>query len=161
MKCLESLELERGAGESLTDNGLKVLCGLGRLRTLRITHCQELSDHSLNYLQHLHRLETLELSCDGSNFTDEGARQISKLKGLHNLSLVGWEDLTDKGLYYLSKMKTLKVLNLRYATQITDAGLEHLHNLTGLKQLDLADCRVTSKAKTRLRRATRARVTEW
>lgn len=71
MQQLESLELERGAGESLTDNGIKVLCGLERLRSLRITHCDQLSDRSLNYLQHLLRLESLELSCwDGSNFTD-------------------------------------------------------------------------------------------
>ena len=87
MRRLESLELERGAGESLTDNGLKVLCGLGRMQSLRITHCAKLTDHSLNYLQHLRRLEMLELSCwDDSTFTDEGARQLSKLKHLKQLT---------------------------------------------------------------------------
>mmetsp|Transcript_18007 Transcript_18007/g.36905 ORF Transcript_18007/g.36905 Transcript_18007/m.36905 type:complete len:466 (-) Transcript_18007:126-1523(-) len=158
---LESLQLERGAGETMTDNGLKVLCGLGRLRSLRITHCVELTDHSLNYLQRLHRLDKLELSCwDGSNFTDEGARQISKLN-VRKLSLVGWENLSDKGLYYLSKMKSLEVLNLRYAKHITDSGIDHLHHLTRLKELELADCRVTSRAMARLRRATGANVTMW
>ena len=161
MTRLESLQLERGAGETLTDNGLKVLCGLGRLRSLRITHCVELSDQSLNYLQRLQRLDKLELSCwDGSNFTDEGARQISKLN-IRKLSLVGWENLTDKGLYYLSKMKSIQVLNLRYAKHISDVGIEHLLHLKRLKVLDLADCRVTSKAMARLRRATGARVTMW
>ena len=73
MQSLEILELERGAGESLTDNGLKVLCALERIHSLRITHCDKLSDRSLNYLQNMPRLESLELSCwDGSNFTDEG-----------------------------------------------------------------------------------------
>ena len=111
MGRLESLSLERGAGERITDNGLKVLCSLGRLRSLRITHCTNLSDRSLNYLQHLHRIEKLELSCsnpDESSFTDEGARQLSKLKKLKKLSLVGWERLTDRGVYYLSKSESLR-----------------------------------------------------
>eukprot|EP00584_Thalassiosira_punctigera_P013211 CAMPEP_0172561346 /NCGR_PEP_ID=MMETSP1067-20121228/92518_1 /TAXON_ID=265564 ORGANISM="Thalassiosira punctigera, Strain Tpunct2005C2" /NCGR_SAMPLE_ID=MMETSP1067 /ASSEMBLY_ACC=CAM_ASM_000444 /LENGTH=175 /DNA_ID=CAMNT_0013351369 /DNA_START=233 /DNA_END=757 /DNA_ORIENTATION=- len=146
MRKLESLDLERGAGENLTDNGLKILCGLGRLRSLRITHCEKLSDRSLNYLQHLHRLETLELSCwDGSKFTDEGARQLSKLQSLKQLSLVGWENLTDRGIYYLTKISSLERLNLRYAKQITDNGLDNLRYLTSLRELELADCSVTSK----------------
>ena len=162
LKRLESLTLERGAGESLTDNGLKVLSGLNRLRTLRITHSLELSDHGLLYLQWLPRLETLELSCwDESSFTDEGARQLSKLKSLKKLTLVGWENLTDKGLYYLSKMTALRVLNLRYAKYITDEGLDHLCNLPALRQLELADCNVTSKARNRLKKATGAQVKVW
>lgn len=162
MRRLESLELERGAGESLTDNGLKILCGLGRLRSLRITHCGEkLSDHSLNYLQHLHRLEVLELSCtDGSSFTDEGARHLSKLRSLKQLSLIGWENLTDRGMYYLSKISTLERMNLRYS-QVSDEGLDHLHYLTKLRELELADCLVTPKAKMRLKRATGVEVTLW
>lgn len=162
MRHLESLDLERGAGESLTDNGLKVLCSLGRLQSLRITHCEKLSDRSLNYLQHLHRLETLELSClDVSNFTDEGARQLSKLRCLKQLSLVGWENLTDRGIYYLSKIDTLERLNLRYAKHITDEGVDHLGYLKNLRVLELADCSVTPKAKFRLRRSTGADVTIW
>jgi len=162
MRKLESLDLERGAGENLTDNGLKILCGLGRLRSLRITHCEKLSDRSLNYLQHLHRLETLELSCwDGSKFTDEGARQLSKLQSLKQLSLVGWENLTDRGIYYLTKISSLERLNLRYAKQITDNGLDNLRYLTSLRELELADCSVTSKAEFRLRKATGANVTIW
>jgi len=162
MTTLESLSLERGAGASLTDNGLKVICGLGRLRSLKITHCAMLTDHSLNYLQRLHRLESLELSCgdDVSNFTNEGARQISKLKSVRRLSLVGWDNLRDAGVYHISKMKTLEVLNLRYAP-ITDAGLEHLLYLKRLRQLDLADCSVTSKARNRFARKTRAKVEIW
>lgn len=163
MTRLETLSLERGAGASLTDNGLKVVCGMGRLRSLKITHCIELSDHSLNYLQRLQKLDSLELSCgdDCSNFTDEGARQISKLRNIRRLSLVGWEDLSDKGVYYLSKMKTLETLNLRYATNITDASLDHLQYLKRLRQLDLADCRVTSKARNRFSRKTGAKVEIW
>mmetsp|Transcript_25162 Transcript_25162/g.44067 ORF Transcript_25162/g.44067 Transcript_25162/m.44067 type:complete len:467 (-) Transcript_25162:133-1533(-) len=162
MRRLECLELERGAGESLTDNGLKVLCSLGRLRSLRITHCEKLTDRSLNYLQHLHRLETLKLSCwDDSIFTDEGARQLSKLQSLKQLTLVGWENLTDRGIYYLSKISTLERLNLRYAKQITDAGLDHLRYLTSLRELELADCSVTPNAKFHLRRSTGANVTVW
>lgn len=161
MQQLESLELERGAGESLSDNGVKVLCGLERLRSLRITHCDKLSDRSLNYLQHL-RLESLELSCwDGSNFTDEGARQLSKLNRLKHLSLIGWENLTDRGIYYLSKLSSLERLNLRYAQKITDEGLDHLRYLRSLRELELADCSVTEKAKYSLRRSTGASVTVW
>ena len=160
---LESLALERGAGASLTDNGLKVICGLGRLRSLKITHCSELSDHSLNYLQRLQRLESLELSCgdDCANFTNEGARQVCKLRSVKRLSLVGWVDLTDKGVYYIAKMKSLESLNLRYANNITDASLDHLTYLKRLKQLDLADCRVTSKARNRFSRKTGAKVEIW
>jgi hypothetical protein len=164
MTRLESVALERRAGASLTTNGLKVLCGLSRLRTLKITHCCELTDDSLVYLQQLQRLERLEVSCsedDSSDFTDEGARQISKLRGVRQLSLVGWENLTDNGVYHISKMKTLEVLNLRYASNITDASLEHLMYLKRLKQLDLADCRVTSKARNRFSRKMNAKVEIW
>jgi hypothetical protein len=161
MRKLESLELERGAGKSLTDNGLKVVCSLGRLRSLRITHCENLTDRSLNYLQHLHRLESLELSCwDSSNFTDEGARQLSKLQSLKQLTLVGWDKLTDEGMFCFSKMRSLESLNLRFATQISDEGVDHLQYLKSLRELKLADCLVTHKAKFRLKRAGVA-VTLW
>jgi hypothetical protein len=148
MRSLESLALERGAGESLADSVLKVLCGLTKLRELRITHCEKLTDTGLSYLQHLPRLSSIELR--GSNFTDEGARQISKVKGLTQLSLIGWERLTDKGLYYLSKIKSLESLDLRYSSQISDAGLEHMRHLKVLRDLQLAECRVTSKGRARL-----------
>lgn len=162
MRRLESLDLERGAGENFTDNGLKVLCSLGRLKSLRITHCEKLSDQSLTYLQQLHRLETLELSClDSSNFTDEGARQLSKLRSLKKLSLVGWESLTDRGMYHLSKISSLGSLNLRYCKQVSDTGLDHLQYLKNLRELELADCLVSSQGKNRLRRATGANVTLW
>lgn len=153
MHKLESLELERGAGECLTDNGLKVICSLGRLRSLRITHCENLTDRSLSYLQHLHQLVSLELSCwDSSNFTDEGARQLSELQSLKHLTLVGWDELTDRGMYYLSKIKSLESLNLRFAKHISDEGVNHLQYLKSLRELKLADCSVTQKAKFRLKR---------
>lgn len=162
MRKLESLELERGAGESLTDNGLKVICSLVRLKSLRITHCEHLTDRSLNYLQHLHRLESLELSCwDRSNFTDEGARQLSKLKCLKQLKLVGWDKLTDKGMGYFTQMSSLEGLNLRFANKISDDGVDQLHNMKSLRELKLADCSVTQQAKYRLKRETGANVTVW
>ena len=162
MRRLECLELERGAGECITDNFLKVICSLGRLKSLRITHCTQISDRSLNYLQHLHRLEYLELSCWGiCEFTDEGARQLSKLHNLKRLTLAGWEHLTDRGLYYLSKMRSLERLNVRNARRITDEGVNWLHSLTHLRELELADCSVTQKVKYSLKRATGAHVTIW
>ena len=161
MRKLESLELERGAGESLTDNGLKIICSLGRLRSLRITHCENLSDRSLNYLQHLHRLESLELSCwDCSNFTDEGARQLSKLHSLKHVTLVGWEKLTDEGMFHFSQMSSLESLNLRFAKRISDEGVDMLQHLKSLRELKLADCSVTQKAKYRMKRAG-VNVTLW
>lgn len=148
MRSLESLALERGAGESLTDSVLKVLCGLTKLRKLRITHSEKLTDKGLSYLQHLPQLSSIDLR--GSNFTDEGARQISKVKGLKQLSLIGWDKLTDKGLYYLSKIKPLESLDLRYASEISDSGLEQLRHLKALRDLQLAECNVTSKGRARL-----------
>lgn len=162
MRKLECLEFERGAGECISDNFLKVICSLGRLKLLRVTHCTQLSDRSLNYLQHLHRLEYLEISCWGiSEFTDEGARQLSKLHNLKRLTLAGWEHLSDRGLFHLSKMRSLQRLNIRNAKRITDEGVDHLHNLTSLRELELADCSVSQKVKHRLKRATGAHVTIW
>ena len=147
MQSLESLAIERGAGESLTQSILKVICGLKKLRKLRISNCEKLSDKGLSSLQHLPCLSSLELSA--SNFTDEGARQISKVKGLTHLSLIGWEKMTDKGIYYLSKMKSLESLDLRYSN-ISDSGIEHLRRLSALRNLQLAECRVTSTGRARL-----------
>ena len=86
---------------------------------------------------------------------------MSKLRGLKQLTLVGWENLSDRGIYYISKIASLERLNLRYANGISDAGLEHMLHLRKLRELELADCSVTSKAKSRLKKATAVTVTVW
>lgn len=148
MRSLESLALERGAGEAVTDSVLKVLCDLTKLRKLRITDCDQLTDAGLSYLQYLPRITSLELC--GSNFTDEGVRQISKVKGLKHLRLIDWEKLTDKGMYYISKMHSLHSLHLRRSRKISDVGVERLLHLKSLRDVHLAECGLLSKGRARL-----------
>jgi len=149
LRSLESLALERGAGESLTDSVLKVLCGLAKIRKLRITDSENITDLGLSYLQRLSRITSLELG--GSNFTDESARQISKVTGLKSLCLIGWEKMTEKGLCYLAKLKSLESLTLRCSTQISDSGIEQLRRFKSLRDLQLSnECGITSAGKARL-----------
>jgi len=82
--------------------------------------------------------EVEELSLEGTKITDEGLKELAKLKKLTELSLYGRKQITDAGLKELAKLSHLDVLWLS-ETQVTKAGVAQLHK-------ELPKCRIFSNA---------------
>ena len=82
--------------------------------------------------------EVEELSLEGTNITDAGLKELTKLKKLTELVLFGCKQITDTGLKELAKLTRLDVLWLS-ETKVTKAGVARL-------QKALPKCRIYSNA---------------
>ena len=82
--------------------------------------------------------EVEELSLEGTEITDEGLKELVKLKKLTELILFGCKQITDAGLKELARLTHLDVLWLS-ETQVTKAGVVKL-------QKALPKCRIYSNA---------------
>lgn len=153
---LEKLEL--GINTLITDEGLKHLKGLGKLRILSIALCPKLTGASFadlagfdqvvmlnishneiisdDNLTHLQELESLQILTASSmrGATDEGLKHLSKSSDLRSLRFKS-ELVTDQGLDYLAELKNLETLNLTGCSQLTDVGIKKL-------QQALPDCTI-------------------
>jgi Leucine-rich repeat (LRR) protein len=78
-----------------------------------------------------------------SKITDEGLKDVAKLKNLESLILRTTE-ITDEGLKEVAKLEKLEELSL-YTTQITDAGLKEVTKLQNLKTLGLGKTKITDE----------------
>ena len=91
------------------------------------------------------RLNSLNLSkCP--NITNAGLKHIATLQNLTSLNLVGCRLITDAGLTHIATLKNLTSLNLGWCKRITDAGLTHIATLKNLTSLYLAWCRQITDA---------------
>jgi len=84
---------------------------------------------------HLAGLESLTYAhlCD-SGLTDEGLREVAKLKSLEILRLEGTK-ITGRGIGHLEHLRRLRELNL--GGDITDPSLEQIGKITSLEKLEL------------------------
>jgi hypothetical protein len=99
-----------------------------------------LSDHHLmTYANKDGSVGTVDLRSDKT--TDDALRLLGELPSLKSIWLQGTQ-ITDKGLANLSKLDQLEELDLRSCKGITDNGMEHVSNLGKLKRLQLYDTRV-------------------
>ena len=99
----------------------------------------KVTDAGLKELTGLKSLQSLNLV--GAKVTDAGLKELAGLKSLQSLDLGGTK-VTDAGLKELAGIKSLQSLNL-YNTRVTDAGLKELAGLKSLQSLDLDSTRVT------------------
>jgi len=171
LKNLQALNL----GDSkVTDNGLRHIAGLTKLRWLSLGGAQNVTNRGLVHLKDLKNLEVLNLEV-----TRTDSRGLVHLKGLTKLRevrlanelqalanatglkhLANMTDMRkldarglcagDDDLKHLRNMTKLEDLNLCYTT-VTDKGLEHLGGLTALKDLDLFGTGVTGDGLKHLR----------
>jgi hypothetical protein len=116
-----------------TDEGLQALSSLTLLESLEIGSLG-ITDEGVKHLAGLTRLKRLGLfGC--SRLTDESLRTISQLRSLENLS-ISHGYLTISGLTMLNSMTNLKNLDLDEVIQ-DDSGL-NLSGLTNLEDLRLS-----------------------
>ena len=103
------LQTSLGGSGEITNEGLKIIKCLPKLKDLKLAAQKGISDAGLVYLEELPELVSLDL-----NFTN----------------------VTDAGLAHLKYKAKLQTLKLDF-TKITDSGLEHLREMTQLTKLDL------------------------
>lgn len=172
LEGLESLE-ELDLSETIvTDESLKYLARLGRLRVLNLTFT-DVTDAGLQHLNALDALEELDLmgtAVTGDTFkylaklkslrslrlaftpvSDTGLKQLGGLQRLEYLDLMGTK-VTDDGLEYLVGLGRLRFLRL-VDTPITDAGLKHLMAMSDLRELEIQDTTVTEQGAAELQQA--------
>ncbi len=166
-------------GAAITDEGLKTIGQMKRLRWLEISntqatgaglaHLQGLPD--LRYLQanglsglgaepmaSLANLPLLQsLSLNRSDFGDAAAARLAE-SPFRNLRQLRLEDtqLTDEGARHLARLTHLNHLELS-RTQLTDAGVSALAALRDLEVLKLDGCGVTDAALASLSRLRKLR----
>ena len=156
MDQLEGLELEHAR---LTDEGLRHLAGLRRLRHLDLKDTP-ITDAGLAHLRGLRNLRELEL--DGTRVAGPGLVHLAGLVRLESLS-VNSTPVDDAGLALLPDLPRLENLcfgggvwitgasgDQRVVGGITDAGLRHLERFAGLKWLQFTNSRITGPGLDRL-----------
>ena len=130
LRNLQVLHLE--GTPMMTDEGLKALATLPRLRHLRLSG--PFTDQGLAYLAAAPAIKAMWLETPRA--TEEGLRHLSQIPSLERLT-VPWLDLvTHRSLVFLRAMPRLKALGVGDALS-SDAGVAALASLSNLEVLAL------------------------
>jgi hypothetical protein len=119
--------LNLGGSQALTDDGLRYLARLPRLKHLDVSGTA-ITDRGLAVLRDLPALETLSLA--GTRLTDEGAAHLAQCHELRRVSL-GWTRTGDGALRALAGKARLH--DFASGKEVTDAGIALLHELPVFK----------------------------
>lgn len=130
LRSLEVLHLDGNA--KMTDDGLKALATLPKLRHLRLTG--PFTDRGVQYLASLPSLQVLWL--ESPKVTEESLRHLAQSRSLERLCVPWLDRITDRNLAYLTSMPQLKALGVGDAVS-ADAGVARLASLTNLEVLAL------------------------
>ncbi|MEM6365455.1 MAG: hypothetical protein AAF745_13595 [Planctomycetota bacterium] len=156
---LQSLQIIRAP---ISDNGLRSVGTIDRLKQLDILQCSNITDAGILEIGQLENLERLHVMQAALN--DASLKAIAKLRRLRTLCLDG--PITDTGFRRLGELRLLEVLDLRdtgvgdgalatisnfvrlkhldlWGTEVSDAGLSSLSSLNDLVHLDIAGTKVT------------------
>ena len=167
------LEAEELRFLNVTDDDLRSLQPLTKLRQLSLGRTQVTNEGLKTLKSHVGRLEWLDvaftpLSDDGwrtfqeaiklrqlfleqTAITDDTLAQIAACKELEELDL-SHTKITDTGLTHLTQLKKLKQLYLT-GCSISDAAIPSLKSLKQLETLDLSDTQVTTAGQMMLRKS--------
>ncbi len=116
----------------MTDEGLKALATLPRLRHLRLSG--PFTDKGLAYLAAAPSIKALWLETPRA--TEEGLRHLARIGSLERLTVPWLDQITERGLTYLRAMPQLKALGVGDARSL-DAGVVALASLSNLEVLAL------------------------
>ncbi|MBI2825595.1 MAG: hypothetical protein HYX69_13005 [Planctomycetia bacterium] len=129
------------AGEgTITDDGLKSLAHLTRLKRLRLPG-RGVTDAGLQHLAPLAALETLSLP--SANVTGDGLAALAGAKKLKELTLTG-ATISDEGAKGLAKLQSVEQLYLDSA-RLSDQALAEIGRLANLRDLEMMQASVTDK----------------
>mmetsp|Transcript_17733 Transcript_17733/g.44638 ORF Transcript_17733/g.44638 Transcript_17733/m.44638 type:complete len:421 (-) Transcript_17733:224-1486(-) len=159
LHALESLSIE--VKEGLDNACLGAIASLGSLKHLRMERCHlEVTDHGIEQLEQLHRIEQLELTyCTGlsdifiatighlpqllslnllksQTVSQGGLAALNTLRKLQELDLTGCQDVNDI-VFLCLKPLPLTSLSLAYCGTWTDEGLASLAAMSTLRHLDM------------------------
>ena len=128
LRNLEVLHLE--GTMMMTDDGLKVLATLPKLRHLRLSG--PFTDRGLANLAAAPSLKAMWLETPRA--TEEGLRHLSRIGSLERLCVPWLDQITDRSITYLKAMPKLTALGVGDASS-GDAGMTALASLTHLEVL--------------------------
>ena len=103
------------------------------------------NSNEYGFLSHLHRLTSLDPSCNDS-VDDIAISNVSSLVNLTFLDISNCSEITDVGVSYFSSLTNLTALNIRECCQITDNGISVISSLTNITSLDLMSCIITDRS---------------
>lgn len=127
------------AGRSLTEDFLRKLATLPKLREIQFTHSTTLPIEALARLSGLTHLEKATMSGQLDEATGRGDAAIAALSSIESLRDLYIHECgtTDAGAKLLEKMPQLTHLRLYQEGHLTDAALVSIGKLRNLKSLDL------------------------
>ena len=128
LRNLEVLHLD--GTMMMTDDGLKVLAALPKLRHLRLAG--PFTDRGLAYLAAAPSLKAMWLETPRA--TEEGLHSLAKIQSLERLCVPWLDRITDHSIRYLKAMPKLVALGVGDAWS-ADAGIASLASLTNLEVL--------------------------
>jgi hypothetical protein len=127
----------------LTDARLAQLSGLAELESLS-TNVADVTDDGLKPLAKLKRLRTLKFFHPGKSFSGSGLAHLAGLPNLQSLTVAGSFAFNDDGLAAVATLTQLREFRTWHAGG-TNEGVKKLKKLTNLKSLNLGQ-RLTYKA---------------
>lgn len=134
---LESLDL---SDTDVGQVGLEALSKLKRLRTLKLSYCQEVVGQLRNLKGLSGNLESLDLrGIEQAAVTDLQVILDCKFINLRYLRISSW-DVKDGVFEYLKDIKTLEHLNIENCTRLTSRGLKRLLGLENLRVVEGFTC---------------------
>lgn len=162
LKTMSKLRELNAEYTSLTDDDLKSIAQMPRLKTLSLKYCRfvtpaglkhlaagkakltslslayhrKFSDKDLSVLLGIPTLTALNLR--STPLTDAAVPTLLKLPNLKSLDL-SYVPLTDAGVEALAKLRQLEELTF-YHGRFTDKGLKAIAGMPNLKRLDLTSC---------------------
>ena len=128
---LKSLSLSRG----LSDRTLVLLAPLQNLEVLQTNECQ-LTDDGVKALAALKKLKNLKFFHPGKSFSGAGLAHLADLPELEQLTVAGSLAFNDEGMPAVAKLTRLKEFRTWHAGQTLE-GVKKLKELKGLKSLTL------------------------
>jgi hypothetical protein len=162
-----SLLSERPSAElhahgQMTDEALARLGSLESITGLALAGSRAVTDHGIQHLARLPRLERLDLSRTG--ITDRGLEILCQLPTLRSISLAGTQ-ITDDGAAHLARCDALEIVDLSWTNtgdgairalagkaalrefttgvKVTDAGIFFLHDLPQFKRAHGREARLS------------------
>ncbi|HEY9719689.1 MAG TPA: protein kinase [Trichormus sp.] len=143
LKNLEVLDLSQ---MDISDNAIRSLSSLKKLKSLTLRSDHSLTGKSVPFLADLPSLTTLSLYQDEklATATEKDWNLLAKRLTLEQLNLEE-VPITPKSSYALANIRSLKSLNLK-GTQVDDSTVEKLSSLNNLSSLDLSETDVSDRA---------------
>jgi hypothetical protein len=132
LQTVDEMEID---ADRLTDAGLASIAKLRNLKVLHLVGTSMMTDEGLKALATLPKLRHLRLS---GPFTDKGLAYLAAAPSLKVMWLET-PSATEKGLRELTQIKTLERLTIPWLDLITPRSVAFLHAMTNLKALGVGD----------------------